>query len=110
MIPYTILLAVTVTLPSSCAIKIKLNQGYTLDEVKKLYPDARTAPLFTLPRKRLIELSSVEKGLPDLTLWYSFDPSEASLTKQTEEHIATSLEQLKSISYVEILKGTMLPE
>lgn len=107
MISYTTLLAVAATLPSSCAIEIKLNQGHTLDEAKKLYPDAQTSPLFTLPRTRLIELSSVEKGLPDLTLWYSFDPSDASLTAQTEEHIVTSLKQLKSIDYVEIPKGAM---
>lgn len=74
-----------------------------------MYPGAQITPLFTLPRERLVELSSIEEGLPDLTLWYSVTLPIQTLVEQSEEEIVTSLESLQSISNVEIPKNYAPP-
>ena len=109
MILPAVLLVISGILTSTQAIEIKLNPGQTLEEVQNLYPDAKISPLFTLPREKLVELSSLEEGLPDLTLWYSVTVPIAPLVEQNEEEIAASLESLDSISAVEIPRDFVPP-
>eukprot|EP00804_Cyclotella_cryptica_P021802 CCRYP_000795-RA/>CCRYP_000795-RA protein AED:0.34 eAED:0.33 QI:0/0.5/0/1/1/1/3/0/676 len=110
MILYPALLLLAILHPSINAIEIKLKPGGTLEEVQALYPEGQISPLFTLPRERLVELSSVEEGLPDLTLWYSITFPIQPLVEQSEEEIAASLESLDSISNVEIPKDYAPPK
>lgn len=110
MILHAALLSITAALPFSWALQIKLKPGETLEEIQHMYPNADISPLFTLSYERLILLSSVEEGLPDLTLWYKVDFPATSLVEQTEEEIAASLESLDSISDVEIPKIVVPPQ
>lgn len=52
-------------------IHMKLAPPYSRGDLEGVYPDYEVKPLFSLSRERLQELSSVQPGLPDLTLWYS---------------------------------------
>lgn len=72
-------------------------------------------PLFSLPKERLLQLSSVKPGLPDLTLWYrvfvrKYWRSNVDTDEESQkEAIKHQLEALDFVDYVSFSRLEPLP-